>query len=80
MAMIMLMPAAKLLTSISKPGLILPSQMASIFFMVQPPSGPADHGAMNIGLPSTPRMTPIVAIAPSTPPRVWLSWAILPPW
>ena len=63
------MPAAKLLTSISKPGLILPSQIASIFFIDQPPSGPMIMAPMNIGI-SVPTMTPMVAIAPTTPPRV----------
>ena len=63
------MPAEKLLTSISKPGLILPSQMASILFMDQPPSGPMIMAPMNIGM-LVPAMTPMVAIAPTTPPRV----------
>ncbi len=61
-------PAEKLLTSISKPGRILPSQRASIFFMVQPPSGPMIMAPMNIGM-LVPVITPIVAIAPTTPPR-----------
>ena len=34
------MPAEKLLTSISKPGLILPSQILSSFFMIQAAAGP----------------------------------------
>ena len=42
------MPAEKLLTSISKPGLILPSQMASMCFIVQPPRGPMIMAPMNI--------------------------------
>ena len=63
------MPAAKLLTSISKPGLILPSQIASIFFIDQPPSGPMIMAPMNMGM-LVPAMTPIVAIAPTTPPRL----------
>ena len=62
------MPAEKLSTSISKPGLILPSHRASIFFIVQPPSGPMIMAPMNIGI-EVPAMTPIVAIAPTTPPR-----------
>jgi hypothetical protein len=62
------MPAAKLLTSISKPGRILPSQIESIFFIDQPPSGPITMAPMNIGM-LVPAMTPIVAIAPTTPPR-----------
>ena len=43
------MPAEKLLTSISKPGRILPSQSASSFFIDQPPSGPMIMAPMNIG-------------------------------
>lgn len=62
-------PAEKLLTSISKPGRILPSHRASIFFIVQPPSGPMIMAPMNIGMPE-PVTTPMVAIAPTTPPRV----------
>ena len=62
-------PAAKLLTSISKPGLILPSQRRSIFFIDQPPSGPMIMAPMNIGM-SVPAMTPMVAMAPTTPPRI----------
>ncbi len=62
------MPAEKLFTSISKPGRILPSQMASIFFIVQPPSGPMIMAPMNIGI-EVPLMTPMQAIAPTTPPR-----------
>ena len=61
-------PAEKLFTSISKPGLILPSQMASMCFIVQPPRGPMIMAPMNIGI-DVPAMTPIVAIAPTTPPR-----------
>ena len=63
------MPAEKLLTSISKPGLIFPSQIASMCFIVQPPSGPMIIAPMNIGI-SVPAITPKVAIAPTTPPRV----------
>ncbi len=62
-------PAAKLLTSISKPGLILPSQIASMCFIVQPPNGPMIIAPMNIGI-EVPAMTPKVAMAPTTPPRV----------
>ena len=45
------MPAEKLLTSISKPGLILPSHSASSFFITQPPSGPMIIAPRNIGEP-----------------------------
>lgn len=62
------MPAEKLSTSISKPGRILPSQSASAFFINQPPSGPMIIAPMNIGT-SAPATTPMVAIAPTTPPR-----------
>ena len=34
------MPAEKLLTSISKPGLILPSQILSTFFITRPRAAP----------------------------------------
>ena len=63
------MPAEKLSTSISKPGLILPSQIASSFFISQPPSGPMIIAPRNIGT-SAPAITPMVAIAPTTPPRM----------
>ena len=63
------MPDEKLSISISKPGLTLPSQMASIFFISQPPSGPMIMAPRNIGT-SAPVTTPIVAIAPTTAPRV----------
>ena len=73
------MPAAKLLTSISKPGLILPSQSESTLRIDQPPSGPMIIAPMNIGM-SVPTMTPMVAMAPTTPPRVLLSpYPIRPP-
>ena len=54
------MPAEKLLTSISKPGRILPSQSASIFFIDQPPSGPMIIAPRNIGTVARRRSTPIV--------------------
>ena len=63
------MPAEKLSMSISKPGRTLPSQMASIFFITQPPSGPMIIAPRNIGM-SVPAITPMVAIAPTTPPRI----------
>ncbi len=72
------MPAEKLLTSISKPGRILCDHSASSFFMLQPPSGPITMAPMNIGtLP--PAIAPNVAMAPTTPPRMLLSYIIRPP-
>ena len=62
------MPAEKLFTSISKPGRILCSHRPSSFFIVQPPSGPMIIAPMNIGM-EVPVITPMVAIAPTTPPR-----------
>ena len=52
------MPAEKLLTSISKPGLILPSQSLSICFVSQAASGPMIIAPRNIGM-FVPTMTPI---------------------
>ena len=72
------MPAEKLLTSISKPGRILPSHSASIFFIDQPPSGPMIIAPRNIGT-LAPVIAPIVAIAPTTPPRMLSSYIIRPP-
>ena len=63
------MPAEKLLTSISKPALILPSQSWSICFMIQAASGPMIMAPRNIGM-SVPTMTPTVAMDATTPPRV----------
>jgi hypothetical protein len=62
-------PAEKLLINISKPGRILCSHNASSFFIDQPPNGPMIIAPMNIGM-LVPVITPIVAIAPTTPPRV----------
>ena len=62
------MPAEKLLTSISKPGLILPSQSLSIHFVIQPASGPMIMAPRNIGM-FVPTMTPTVAMLATTPPR-----------
>ena len=63
------MPAEKLLTSISKPALILPSQSLSICFMTQAASGPMIMAPRNIGM-SVPTITPTVAMDATTPPRV----------
>ena len=63
------MPEAKLSTSISKPGRILPSHNASSFLIRKPPSGPMIMAPRNIGT-SAPVTTPTVAIAPTTAPRV----------
>ena len=62
------MPAEKLLTSISKPGLILPSQIASTFFISQAASGPMIIAPMNIGTGAA-MITPMVATTPTTAPR-----------
>ncbi|CAB4921164.1 unannotated protein [freshwater metagenome] len=72
------MPAEKLLTSISKPGRILCAQSASSFFIDQPPSGPMTMAPRNIGT-LAPVMAPIVAIAPTTPPRSESLYIIRPP-
>ena len=62
------MPAEKLSMSISKPGLTRPSQILSTFIMSQAVSGPRIMAPMNMGM-SVPTMTPVVATAPTTPPR-----------
>ena len=72
------MPAEKLLTSISKPGRILCAHSASSFFIDQPPSGPMTMAPRNIGT-LAPVMAPIVAIAPTTPPRSESLYIIRPP-
>ncbi len=61
------MPSEKLLTSISKPAGIFPSNSRSNFFITQAASGPTIIAPINIGM-SEPTITPIVAIAPITPP------------
>ncbi|MCY1243702.1 hypothetical protein D9M72_567280 [compost metagenome] len=70
------MPAEKLSISISKPGLTRPSQTLSSFFMIHAVSGPMIMAPMNMGM-SVPTITPIVATAPTTPPRT--PWTIRPP-
>ena len=70
------MPAEKLLTSISKPGLILPSQIASTFFMSHAASGPMIIAPRNIGC-SVDMITPMVATTPTTAPRT--PYTIRPP-
>ena len=62
------MPAEKLLTSISKPGLILPFQISSRCFMIQAASGPMTIAPRNWGC-SALMMTPMVATTATTPPR-----------
>ena len=62
------MPAEKLSMSISKPGLTRPSQILSTFIMSQAVRGPRIMAPMNMGM-SVPTMTPVVATAPTTPPR-----------
>ena len=63
------MPAEKLLTSISNPGLILSSQMLSTFFMSQAASGPMIIAPRNIGIVVL-MIAPMVAMTPTTAPRV----------
>ena len=62
------MPAEYMFTSISKPGLILPCQIASTFFMIHAASGPMTIAPRNIGT-VLPTMIPTVAMLPTTPPR-----------
>ena len=62
------MPAEKLFTSISKPGLILPSQSLSSCFITQAASGAMISAPRNIGCPVL-MMTPMVATTATTPPR-----------
>ena len=57
-------PAEKLFTSISKPGLILPSQISTCFIH-QAASGPMIIAPKNIGM-SVPTITPMVATAATT--------------
>ena len=73
------MPAEKLSTSISKPGLIFPAQSASRRFISQAVVGPMIIAPRNIGEPPwsptnsgkyVATITPMVAEAPTTPPRV----------
>ena len=73
------MPAEKLSTSISKPGLIFPAHNASRCFIRYAVSGPMIMAPRNIGEPPwsptnsgkyVATITPIVAAAPTTPPRV----------
>ncbi len=62
------MPAEKLLTSISKPGLILPSQILSRCIMIHAASGPMTIAPRNCGC-SELMITPMVATTATTPPR-----------
>ncbi len=80
------MPAEKLSTSISKPGLIFPAQSASMCFMTYAVKGPMIMAPRNIGAAGlspmkigslVARMTPMTAKPPTTPPRT--SYTILPP-
>ncbi len=73
------MPAEKLSTSISKPGLIFPAQSASTRFISAAVNGPMIIAPRNIGEPVRPSpritglevamITPITAKPPTTPPR-----------
>ena len=60
-------PMEKLSTSISIPGLTLPSYSLSTCFIIQAPSGPIIIPPISIVI-SAPMTTPIVEIAPITPP------------
>jgi len=62
------MPAEKLLTSISKPGLILPSQSLSSCFITHAASGAMISAPRNMGC-SVLTITPITATAATTAPR-----------
>ena len=62
------MPAEKLLTSISKPGLILPSQSWSRRFITYAANGPMTMAPRNMGWSGL-TITPIVATTATTPPR-----------
>ncbi len=71
-------PAEKLLTSISNPGLIRWCHIASARFITQAVSGPMIMAPRNIGAPGSlpmntgslvAMMTPMTANAPTTPPR-----------
>ena len=62
-----MIPAEKLFISISNPGLIFPSINLSKAFIANPPRGPAIIAPRNIGI-SAPTTTPIVVMAPTTPP------------
>jgi hypothetical protein len=62
------MPAEKLLTSISKPGLIFPSHSLSTCFMHQAANGPMIIAPRNVGS-GVLTITPMVATTPTTPPR-----------
>jgi len=72
------MPAEKLSTSISNPGLILCAQRPSTFFISRAVSGPMIIAPRNMGEPDpspmksgllVAMMTPITEKPPTTPPR-----------
>ena len=63
-----IIPAEKLFTNISKPLLILPSTALSNCLIIQPPNGPTIIAPKNIGI-DAPTTTPMVVMAPTTPPR-----------
>ncbi len=81
------MPAEKLSTSISNPGLILPAHRASTRFITSAVSGPMIIAPRNIGEPVRPlprkigsevaMITPSTAKPPTTPPRT--PYTIRPP-
>ena len=61
-------PREKLLTIISIPGFTFPSNSLSTFFRIHAANGPMSIAPASM-LISAPRITPIVANAPITPPR-----------
>ena len=77
-------PAEKLFTNISNPVLIFGWTALSNFFIRWAAIGPITIAPRNIGVPpkpfsvivTVPTITPIVAIAATTPPRS--SWTFLP--
>ena len=64
-----MMPAEKLLISISKPAGMRPSINWSNFLMQKPASGPMTIAAMSIVIEVSLMIAPITAIAPTTRPR-----------
>ena len=64
-----IIPAEKLFTSISNPALTFPSISLSNCLIAHPPKGPTIIAPRNIGI-LAPTITPIVTVAPTTPPRI----------
>ena len=63
-----MIPAEKLLISISKPAGIWPSIASSNFLIQKPPNGPMIMAAISIVMDVSLIMAPITAIAPTTRP------------